>query len=103
MKRELTPNVIGAAIRAFRATNCPACEGKKRHRTDPFCIVCLELLPHDLQLLVVLRNEFIDAFRPAMEHLRLMQTEPRKSDSMIDRIRAEGESAEAFTLKSMDH
>ena len=70
MDRELTPKEIGEAIRAFRAPNCPACEGEKDHRNDPFCRGCIEQLPHELQLRVVLREEFIDAFWPAMEHLR---------------------------------
>ena len=79
MDRELTPNQIGDAIRAFRAPNCPACEGEKLQRNDPFCRECIEKLPHELQLRVMLREEFIDAFWPAIEHLRTGRSEENTS------------------------
>ena len=81
MKTELTPKEIGDAIRAFRAAECPSCNGEKRHRDDPFCPDCLNTLPHDLQLRVVLREEFIDAFWPAMEHLRTNRPAAQKTST----------------------
>jgi hypothetical protein len=65
----MTPEEIGAAIRAFRADKCPACEVLKKKKSDPFCDACLSRLPADLQEDISDHGLFLEAFHPALSYL----------------------------------
>ena len=87
----MEPEEIGAAIRAFRAEKCPACGGKKDHVTDPFCDGCLECLPLELKERVCDTHKFLNAFHPALAHIKSNRGGPRNSAS-----RSSGASAHPF-------
>ena len=65
----MTPEEIGAAIQAFLGETCPACGSEKASRSDPFCTDCLDKLPRDLYARVTRREDYLQAFGPAMEWL----------------------------------
>ena len=69
----MTPKEIGAAIRAFRSENCPACGAAKPKRTDPFCGDCWRSLPFELQEDVADDKLFLDSFYPALSYLNANQ------------------------------
>ena len=66
----MSPNEIGNAIEAFMSDVCPACDGRKVAPADAFCLDCQERLPADLLELVTDRETYLEAFAPAMRHLR---------------------------------
>ena len=67
--KDMTPEEIGAAIQAFLSESCPACGSEKASRMDPFCTECLDKLPRELWARVTRRDEYLQAFGPAMEYL----------------------------------
>lgn len=70
----LSPIQMGTAIRAFMAERCPACEGQKVRRIDPFCAECYGRLPQPLQSSISDRSLFIETYQPAIEHLKAKST-----------------------------
>lgn len=67
--RVMTPEMTGAAIRAFRSANCPACGGDKIKIADPFCLKCLDLLTPELHAAVCDNSQFLESYHPALEHI----------------------------------
>ena len=76
---DLPPEQIGEAIRAFMAKDCPACGVDKFILEDPFCDVCLGLLPSDIRDKVSENTHFIATFHPAMTHLRSVHAVTRSN------------------------
>jgi hypothetical protein len=68
-KHQLSPEQLGAAIRAYMAEQCPVCEAPKKRRSDPLCSRCFDKLPEDLQAKIATKEHFLEAFHPAMRHL----------------------------------
>ena len=66
----MQPHDIGRAIAAFMSEDCPSCGGRKLAPADAFCLDCQERLPADLLELVTDRATYLEAFGPAMRHLR---------------------------------
>lgn len=66
----ISPEQIAAAIRAFRAEECPACGVPKDEKKKPFCDGCFGLLPEELQIRISEKKYFIDTFHPALEHIK---------------------------------
>ena len=67
---EMSAEMTGEAIRAFRSARCPACDGVKLSRTDPFCLNCLDLLTPELHEAVHDKSRFIESYHPALERIR---------------------------------
>lgn len=66
----MTPIEIGRAIRAYLSENCPACDGQKHRRQDPFCSGCMNRVPDPLLEQLGKKDHFIQAFGPAIDHLK---------------------------------
>lgn len=69
-KNELLSAQIGAAIRAYRAESCPACDGQKSRIENWFCDRCALRLPLSFRDVLDDRSRFMELFHPAMDHLR---------------------------------
>ena len=75
----MNSNQIGDAIRAYRSDTCPACAAEKLIPADPFCLDCLERLPAGLLESVTDRETFLEAFGPAMAHLKNISPGPGRT------------------------